>query len=90
MHALKRQGTGYEEGVIGFRKAGVDLDRGPFPSVGILWKEAFTKTWRSDMAFGYRARDMCLNKFNEPWTDEKESKYRDFLQEIGRAMDKYR
>jgi hypothetical protein len=65
VHALRRQGTGYEEGVIGFRKAGVDLDRGPFPSVGILWKEAFTKTWRSDMAFGYRARDMCLNKFNE-------------------------
>jgi hypothetical protein len=75
LHALKRQGAGYEEGLIEFRKAGINLD-GPPPSwEGILWKEAFTKTWRSDLAFGYRARDMCLDRFqqlfNGPQTEER-------------------
>jgi hypothetical protein len=63
LHTLKRTGTGYEEGVIEFRKVGTDLDRGPFPTLAILWKEVFTQTWRSDLAFGYHARDMCLDNF---------------------------
>jgi hypothetical protein len=74
LHALKRQGTGYEEGLIGFREARVDLDRGTFPSVAILWKEVFTQTWRGDLAFGYHARDMCLDRFQQlfgrPQTEE--------------------
>jgi hypothetical protein len=57
LHALKSQGVGYSEGVVELRKVGVEPDSWQ----GILWKELFTDTWRSDLAFGHHARDMCLD-----------------------------
>jgi hypothetical protein len=59
LHAMKRRGVGYEDGLIRLRRAGSNFGR-PLSSLHEgLWKDAFSKKWQSDFAFGEFARDIC-------------------------------